>query len=146
MKKSNLLFIVFFGCMSVYSQTRATLDSLTTEYNECVKITKDKVNCTKELFWAYQDLQFDFHRKSVKGLDSIAKIKSNIACGEWVKAKDFFVGKQLLDFKRKYPSEKISEPSKAAENDAYMAFSKICDFFMVRINALLQIIESQEKE
>jgi hypothetical protein len=128
----------------VFSQTQATLDSLMVEYKECLAVRKDRVNCTKELFWVYQDLQFDFHNQTIKGLDSIIKRKKNLECGEWVKTKDYFVGNQLLKFQRKYPKESISTPSKDAENDAYLAFKNICDFIMLRLKRLLVEIESSK--
>jgi hypothetical protein len=114
------------------------------EYKECLAVRKDRVNCTKELFWVYQDLQFDFHNQTIKGLDSIIKRKKNLECGEWVKTKDYFVGNQLLKFQRKYPKESISTPSKDAENDAYLAFKNICDFIMLRLKRLLVEIESSK--
>ena len=145
MKNVILLCILVFSS-HINSQSRATLDSLTTEYNKCIKIRKDRVNCTKELFWAYQDYQFDFYRKAAKGLDSISRQKKAIECGEWVKSKDFFVAQQFLNFKKKHPSEKITSPNKVAENDAYLAFRNICDYILIRINDLLLIIESNEKK
>jgi len=144
LKKSFFILIVLFCCEEFYGQTQATLDSLMVEYKECITIRKDRVNCTKELFWVYQDLQFDFHNQTLKGLDSIAKKKKNLECSEWVKTKDFFVGNELMKFKRKHPNEKISAPSKASENDAYAAFKNICDFIMLRLKRLLVEIESSK--
>jgi hypothetical protein len=146
MKINQLLWILFCLLFSnlFYSQTQATLDSLLVEYKECLEIRKDRVNCTKELFWVYQDLQFDFHNQAIKGLDSITQKKKKLECGEWVKAKDFFVGNELMKFQRKHPAEKISAPSKAAENDAYIAFKNICDFIMLRLKRLLIEIETSK--
>jgi hypothetical protein len=70
--------------------------------------------------------------------------KKKLECGEWVKAKDFFVGNELMKFQRKHPTEKISAPSQAAENDAYTAFKNICDFIMLRLKRLLVEIESSK--
>lgn len=142
MKKIIVLFAILFIQEIIFSQTQATLDSLIVEYKECLAVRKDRVNCTKELFWVYQDLQFDFHHQTIKGLDSIIKREKNLECGEWVKTKDYFVGNQLLKFQRKYPKERISRPSKEAENDAYLAFKNICDFIMLRLKRLLVEIES----
>lgn len=142
LKKSLHLVIVLLFVELSFSQTQATLDSLLVEYKECIAIRKDRVNCTKELFWVYQDLQFDFHNQAIKGLDSISQKKKKLECGEWVKAKDFFVGNELMKFQRKHPTEKISAPSKAAENDAYVAFKNICDFIMLRLKRLIVEIET----
>jgi hypothetical protein len=142
LKKMNYLVIVLLFAKLSFSQTQATLDSLLVEYKECIAVRKDRVNCTKELFWVYQDLQFDFHNQAIKGLDSITQKKKKLECGEWVKAKDFFVGKELIKFQRKHPNEKISAPSKAAENDAYIAFKNICDFIMLRLKRLIVEIET----
>ena len=146
MKINQLLWILFCLLFSnlFYSQTQATLDSLLVEYKECLEIRKDRVNCTKELFWVYQDLQFDFHNQTLKGLDSIAKKNKNRECKEWITTKDFFVGNEIMKFQRKHPTEKISAPSKAAENDAYMAFKNICDFIMLRLKRLLIEIETSK--
>jgi hypothetical protein len=144
LKKSFYLVIVLLFAKLSFSQTQATLDSLLVEYKECIAVRKDRVNCTKELFWVYQDLQFDFHNQAIKGLDSITQKKKKLECGEWVKTKDFFVGNELMKFQRKHPAEKISAPSKAAENDAYIAFKNICDFIMLRLKLLMVEIESSK--
>lgn len=144
LKKSFLILISLFCCEVFYSQTQATLDSLLVEYKECLTLRKDRVNCTKELFWVYQDLQFDFHNQAIKGLDSITKKKKNLECREWIGTKDFFVGNEIMKFQRKHPTEKISAPSKAAENDAYMAFKNICDFIMLRLKRLMVEIETSK--
>lgn len=143
MKKSIFLFVLGFYGM-VYSQSQATLDSISADYKVCIEQTKDRVTCTKELFWLYQDLQFDFYHKSVAGLDSITKVTKAKACGEWVKSKDFFVGAQILKFMRKFPNERIDKPSKIAENDAYLAFKNICDYILDRIKYLLTQTESKK--
>lgn len=142
LKKSFLMLLSLLFSSLFYGQTQATLDSLLVEYKECITVRKDRVNCTKELFWVYQDLQFDFHNEAIKGLDSIMQQKKKLECGEWVKAKDFFVGNELMKFQRKHPNVKISAPSKAAENDAYMAFKNICDFIMLRLKRLIVEIET----
>jgi hypothetical protein len=144
LKKSFFILISLISCEVFYSQTQATLDSLMVEYKECLTVRKDRVNCTKELFWVYQDLHFDFHNKAIKGLDSITQKKKNLECREWIGAKDYFVGNELLKFQRKYPNERISAPSKEAENDAYLAFKNICDFIMLRLKRLLVEIESSK--
>lgn len=145
LKKSFYVLICLFCFELFYGQTQATLDSLMVEYKECIAVRNDRVNCTKELFWVYQDLQFDFNRAAYKNLDSISRHQKDVACGEWVKTKDFFVGNEILKFRRKHPKERIDNPGKAAENDAYTAFKNICDFFMVRLNFLLQVIESKKE-
>jgi hypothetical protein len=142
LKKSIFILISLLYVEVSYGQTQATLDSLLVEYKECIAVRKDRVNCTKELFWVYQDMQFDFHNQAIKGLDSITQQKKKLECGEWVKAKDFFVGKELIKFQRKHPNEKISAPSKAVENDAYIAFKNICDFIMLRLKRLIVEIET----
>lgn len=144
LKKLVFILISLFYVEVSFSQTQATLDSLLVEYKECIAVRKDRVNCTKELFWVYQDLQFDFHNQAIKGLDSITQKKKKLECGEWVKTKDFFVGNELMKFQRKHPAEKISAPSKAAENDAYIAFKNICDFIMLRLKRLLIEIETSK--
>ena len=135
--KKNIFFIVlgFYGM--TYGQSQATLDSIAADYKVCLEQTKDRVTCTKELFWLYQDIQFDFYHKSVVGLDSITKVNRAKACGEWVKTKDYFVGAQFLKFRQKYPKERIDKPSKLAEKDAYLAFKNICDYILERIKYLL---------
>jgi hypothetical protein len=144
LKKLVCLVIVLLFAKLSFSQTQATLDSLLVEYKECIAVRKDRVNCTKELFWVYQDLQFDFHNQAIKGLDSITQKKKNLECREWIGTKDFFVGNELMKFQRKHPAEKISAPSKAAENDAYIAFKNICDFIMLRLKLLMVEIESSK--
>jgi hypothetical protein len=142
LKKSLLILTCLSYGNLFYGQNQATLDTLLVEYKECLAEQKDRVNCTKELFWVYQDLQFDFHNQTLKGLDSITRKKKNLECGEWVRKKDFFVGNELIKFQRKHPTEKISAPSKAAENDAYMAFKNICDFILLRLKRLIVEIET----
>lgn len=144
LKKSFLMLLSLLFSSLFYGQTQATLDSLLVEYKECITVRKDRVNCTKELFWVYQDLQFDFHNQAIKGLDSITQQKKKSECREWIGTKDFFVGKELMKFQRKHPNEKISSPSKAAENDAYMAFKNICDFILLRLKRLLVEIETSK--
>ncbi|NNT70643.1 hypothetical protein HKT18_00295 [Flavobacterium sp. IMCC34852] len=143
-KKSFFVWVSMFWFEVICGQTQATLDSLMVEYNECLSVRKDRVNCTKELFWAYQDLQFDFHNQAIKRLDSINQKKKNLECREWIGTKDFFVGNEIIKFQRKHPNEKISAPSKAAENDAYIAFKNICDFIMIRLKRLMVEIESSK--
>jgi len=135
--KNFLHFILLFSGIA-YGQSQATLDSIALDYKKCLEETKDRVTCTKELFWIYQDIQFDFYHQSVVGLDSITKMNRAKECGEWVKTKDYFVGVQFLKFKQKYPKERIDKPSKMAENDAYMAFKNICDYILERIKYLLK--------
>ncbi len=141
--KNFLYFILLFSGIA-YGQNQATLDSIALDYKKCLDETKDRVTCTKELFWIYQDIQFDFYHQSVVGLDSITKMNRAKECGEWVKTKDYFVGVQFLKFKQKYPKERIDKPSKMAENDAYMAFKNICDYILERIKYLLKQTESKK--
>lgn len=147
MKKPAVLFFGLMLNVAVYGQSQATLDSVMVEYKQCLETTKNRVTCTKELFWYYQDAQFDFYRKEAEGLDSIAYHQKAVECRMWVDTKNLFVGNEFRKFKQKYPKERMDNPtSKAAENDAYLAFKRICDFVMIRLNYLVEKIEAKEKK
>jgi len=45
---------------------------------------------------------------------------------------------------KKHPKERLSKPSKIAENDAYLTFKSISDFILQRIQYYLKKTESKK--
>ncbi len=135
--KKGIIVVVVFAFNWANSQTQATLDSIATDYKACIARTADKVNCTKELYWVYQDVETQFYFKSTQKLDATTKHAKDIEEGKWVDSKYYHFSVAYLNFKKKHPKQEITKPTKDGENDAYLTFKSIAEYILLRIKELM---------
>ena len=140
---TNLKFIFIFTflfCISLtgIAQTEKTIDSLETQYQNCLDKGEYMFGCTKKFYSQIDSMLNVVYFKLRSTLDTTQKAKLKIEQKAWLIKRDTYFKKTLKEFKTKNPDNSPYGSAFGAQDDAMFMYDDNAKFVKDRILTLIK--------
>jgi len=144
---------LLFPILNCFSQDlnvryRDTLAMFEKDLQKCIKEYADhELDCRKEYYHVLQDYQADVYFAVTKVLgknitpEKMTEIE--LAEGEWKRSSYWYISKLMKEFQQKHPGKFVWDTDAVLTNDRRVFFTKTAQYFIDRIDYLLNLVKSK---